>query len=222
MPIRTLKILSFLGASLALGTIASAQNAMTKAPTAADWAAMAKLPDFNGVWEVGTGRWRWWTRAGGAAGGAGAGGGAATVEPPLLVAQHQMEPQRIGRGRGGGGRGGRGRLRAGPSLTPAYAAKAAAMARQSADGPTANCLPPGLPGIMSQPYPLEFLLTPGKVTIISEAYTQVRHIYTDGRPLPADPDPTFYGTSIGHWDDDTLVVESVGFEDVPRGHQLPA
>lgn len=74
---------------------------------------------------------------------------------------------------------------------------------------------------MSQPYPLEFLLTPGKVTIISEAYTQVRHIYTDGRPLPADPDPSFYGTSIGHWDGDTLVAESVGFEDVPRGINFP-
>ena len=74
---------------------------------------------------------------------------------------------------------------------------------------------------MSQPYPLEFLLTPGKVTIISEAYTQVRHIYTDGRPLPADPDPTFYGTSIGHWEGNTLVAESVGFEDVPRGINFP-
>ncbi len=48
---------------------------------------------------------------------------------------------------------------------------------------------------MSQPYPLEFLMTPGLVTIISEAYTEVRSIYTDGRPLPEDPDPNFYGTS---------------------------
>ena len=67
---------------------------------------------------------------------------------------------------------------------------------------------------MGQPYPYEFLLTPGKVTIIGEAYMQVRHIYTDGRPLPADPDPTFNGTSIGRWEGDTLVVESIGFSDV--------
>ena len=40
---------------------------------------------------------------------------------------------------------------------------------------------------MGQPYPMEFLLTPGKVTIVIEAYQQVRHIYTDGRPLPEDP-----------------------------------
>lgn len=95
------------------------------------------------------------------------------------------------------------------------------MPRPSADGPTANCLPPGLPGIMTQPYPMEFLLTPGQVTIVIEAYSQVRHIYTDGRPLPSDPDPTFFGTSVGHWDGDTLVAESVGFEDVPRGINFP-
>jgi hypothetical protein len=86
---------------------------------------------------------------------------------------------------------------------------------------TANCLPPGLPGIMSQPYPYEFLLTPGQVTIISEAYTEVRHIYTDGRPLPEDPDPNFYGTSVGHWDGNTLVVDTVGFAQVPRGLNFP-
>jgi hypothetical protein len=57
---------------------------------------------------------------------------------------------------------------------------------------------------------MEFLLTPGKVTIVIEAYTQVRHIYTDGRKLPTEPDPRFYGTSIGHWEGDTLVAETVG------------
>jgi len=74
---------------------------------------------------------------------------------------------------------------------------------------------------MNQPYPIEILMTPGKVTIVIEAYTQVRHIYTDGRPLPADPDPLFYGTSVGHWEDDTLVVETVGLAQVPRGFAFP-
>ena len=68
-----------------------------------------------------------------------------------------------------------------------------------------------MPGIMGQPYPMEFLLTPGKVTIVIEAYTQVRHIYTDGRSLPDEPDPKFFGTSIGRWEGDTLVAETVGF-----------
>jgi hypothetical protein len=70
-----------------------------------------------------------------------------------------------------------------------------------------------MPGVMGQPYPYEFLMTPGKVTIIGEAYMQVRHIFTDGRPLPADPDPTFNGTSVGKWEGDTLVIDSIGFKD---------
>jgi hypothetical protein len=68
-----------------------------------------------------------------------------------------------------------------------------------------------MPGIMTQPYPMEFIVSPGKVTIVIEAYTQVRHIYTDGRKLPADPDPHYFGTSVGRWEGDTLVVETVGF-----------
>src|SRR6187397_1920468 len=116
----------------------------------------------------------------------------------------------VGPGGGGGGRG-RGAPQ-GPSLTPAAAAKRKelqSLGRE--DKETANCVPPGMPGIMGQPYPMEFLLTPGKVTIVIEAYTQVRHIYTDGRPLPEEPDPKFYGTSVGKWEGDTLVVETVGF-----------
>ena len=121
----------------------------------------------------------------------------------------------VARGRGGG-RGG-----AGLSLTPEAAARQAAfLASPPEDNQTANCLPPGMPGIMGQPYPMEFLLTPGKVTIVIEAYTQVRHIYTDGRPLPDDPDPGFFGTSVGRWEGKTLVVETVGFSpltDIARG-----
>lgn len=98
------------------------------------------------------------------------------------------------------------------TLTPAYAEmRAAYQADPPDDSTTANCVPPGMPGIMTQPYPIEFLFTPGKVTIVIEAYMQVRHIYTDGRPHPEDPDPTFMGHSIGHWEDDTLVIDTVGF-----------
>ncbi len=99
-------------------------------------------------------------------------------------------------------------------LTPAADARRKEMqakAGPTQDSPQANCLPPGMPAIMGQPYPMEFLLTPGKVTIVIEAYQQVRHIYTDGRLLPEDPDLKFHGTSIGRWDGDTLVVDTVGF-----------
>jgi len=74
----------------------------------------------------------------------------------------------------------------------------------------ANCVPPGLPGIMSQPYPIEFLYQPDKVVMLTEAYMQYRHIWTDGRAQPEDPDLTFLGHSTGRWEGDTLVVETVG------------
>ena len=74
-----------------------------------------------------------------------------------------------------------------------------------------NCLPPGMPSIMAVPqYPIEFFFTPGRVVVHHEAWMQWRNIYTDGRKHPDDLDPTFQGDSIGHWEGDTLVVETVG------------
>ncbi len=81
---------------------------------------------------------------------------------------------------------------------------------------SANCLPPGMPTIMFQPYDIEFLFTPGRVTIIQEAYMQVRRVFTDGRGHPAHLDPTFNGHSVGHWEGDTLVIDTVGL-----GHRTP-
>jgi len=162
-------------ASAIAASTAIAQGFKRPAPTAADWAALAKLPDFTGVWEISMG-----PRP-----------ATGIINPAIGVPS--MRPPQI-------------------SLTPDYAAKRQALlASAEQDNQSANCLPPGMPGIMSQPYPMEFLLTPGQVTIVIEAYSMVRHIYTDGRPLPDDPDPNFFGTSIGHWEGDTLVVESVGF-----------
>jgi hypothetical protein len=55
----------------------------------------------------------------------------------------------------------------------------------------------------------EFLFTPGRVTITNEAGL-IRRIYTDGRPLPANPEPSSSGTSVGHWEGQTLVIETIG------------
>jgi hypothetical protein len=104
----------------------------------------------------------------------------------------------------------------GPQLTPAAKAKLDAYnAKYKETGPPlyaqAHCLPPGMPGIMTQPYPIDISYQPGRVTIYTEAYEQSRWIYTDGRKLPDDPDPFFNGSSVGHWDGDTLVIETVGF-----------
>jgi hypothetical protein len=75
------------------------------------------------------------------------------------------------------------------------------------------CTPPGMPGIMGVgQYPIEFLFTPGRVTIHHEAWMQWRNVFTDGRPHPPDLDPTFYGDSIGHWDGGTLVVDTIGIK----------
>ena len=202
---RVLQVRSVLAlALLALGASAvhAQNNFIYKAPTPADWAALAKLPDFSGVWEVGFG-----PRPGGAPAAApgGRGDGAARGAGAGAPRGGGAGAPAAGRGRGGGG---------GPQLTPAADARRKelqAKAGNVQDSPAANCLPPGMPGIMGQPYPMEFLLTPGKVTIVIEAYQQVRHIYTDGRPLPDDPDLKFHGTSIGRWDGDTLVVDTVGF-----------
>src|SRR5580700_3006670 len=139
---QTSKILrGCLAAAFAFSTAAVAQNAITKSPTAADWAAMAKLPDFNGVWEAGGGGGGGARGAAGGAGGGPAAAGAARGTAAPAGRGTAGGPAAAGRGRGAGG-GGRGGGPAQPSLTPEYAAKAAAMPRASADGPTANCLPP--------------------------------------------------------------------------------
>lgn len=104
-----------------------------------------------------------------------------------------------------------------PKLTPAYAPQYAAYQEKNRTTPginfvseVANCVPPGLPGSMQQPYPIEFLFTPGRVTILIETDSMVRRVYTDGSALPADPEPSYQGTSVGHWEGDTLIIETTG------------
>ncbi len=110
-----------------------------------------------------------------------------------------------------------GRRPASPVLTEeAQAAYDTFLARQEAEGVDqflqVNCIPPGMPGIMRQPYPVEFLYSPGRVTVFAETYSQARRIYVDrSRDLPEDPDPLFNGTSVGFWEGDMLVVDTVGF-----------
>lgn len=125
-----------------------------------------------------------------------------------------------------------GRIQAQPKFTPeSQAIFEAFRAKQEAEGVSQSaqvrCLPPGMPNIMRQPYPLEFLFTPGRVTVLTETYSQARRIYTDGRELPDDPDFLFNGTSVGRWDGDTLLVDTVGFSPlihytpgVPHGEQM--
>ena len=78
--------------------------------------------------------------------------------------------------------------------------------------PALHCDPLGMPRIMG-PGPFEIIQIPGRILVLfEEAYTR-RTIWTDGRGLPKDPDPTWYGYSVGKWEGDTLVVDTIGFDD---------
>jgi hypothetical protein len=80
--------------------------------------------------------------------------------------------------------------------------------------PILHCDPIGFPRIMFLNTPFEFVQAPGRVIQFFEHEHEYRTIWTDGRALPADLDPTWYGYAIGHWEgDDTLVVESAGYND---------
>jgi len=74
-----------------------------------------------------------------------------------------------------------------------------------------HCFPTGMPSWMLITHnAFEILFTPGRVTILGEGDgNRLRRIYTDGRPHPADPDPSFHGHSIGHWENGTLFVDTV-------------
>ena len=80
--------------------------------------------------------------------------------------------------------------------------------------PILQCDPIGFPRIMYMPLPIEFIQVPGRVVQFFEREHEYRTIWTDGRSLPQDPDPTWFGYAVGHWEgDDTLVVESAGYND---------
>jgi len=78
------------------------------------------------------------------------------------------------------------------------------------------CVPDGVPRILATPYPFEIIQTPGQTTMIYELNHAVRVVTMD-KPLPKDeeliPYPYYDGHSVGHWEGDTLVVESAGFND---------
>jgi hypothetical protein len=138
------------------------------APTANDWAELAKLPDWSGIWV------------------------------PKINDQHLQLTTNP------------------PPWTPKAAAQITRMFSELKAGRPAplfvNCLPEGMPSWMLITHnALEVTFSPGRVMLLGESDgNRLRRIYTDGRPHPDDPDPTFHGHSIGHWEGDTLVVDTVG------------
>jgi hypothetical protein len=84
------------------------------------------------------------------------------------------------------------------------------------------CMPQGMPAMMQATFPMEILETPGQVTIIQEAFTQVRRIFLDV-PLPAvdEADPRYNGHSTGRWQGTTLVVTTIGVKEPSRMRDVP-
>src|SRR5690349_21111065 len=84
------------------------------------------------------------------------------------------------------------------------------------------CMPDGMPGMMQSTFPMEILETPGQVTIIQEAFNQVRRIYLNSA-LPAldDADPRYNGHSAGRWEGNTLVVQTIGIKETARFRNVP-
>ena len=116
-----------------------------------------------------------------------------------------------------------------PEYAKAYDAKRQADAEATKRGePPASaavlCSPYGMPRMMAvASYPVEILQTPGQITIVTEAFSEVRRVYMDEPQQPIDDvPPGYYGHSVGRWDGQTLVIDTVGIkETVPGYNNIP-
>ena len=97
------------------------------------------------------------------------------------------------------------------------------------DDPLAQCMPPGVPRINmsadAAPHPFKIVQTPALVVLLYEtsANSTFRQVFLDGRPSPSDPQPSWLGYSVGRWEGNTLVVDTIGFNgrswvDTAKGH----
>jgi hypothetical protein len=103
-----------------------------------------------------------------------------------------------------------------PSFQPWAAAKIKAMTPTELElgKASVNCIPRGVPGIfINNPYPIQLVETPGQLVQLVELLNNFRVIPTDGRPHDPDPDPTFDGDAVGHWEGDTLVIDVIALDE---------
>ena len=99
-----------------------------------------------------------------------------------------------------------------PEARVIYDKRKAALGRED---PEARCLPPGVPRMSTTPYPWSFVQTPKEIVIVYEGGAHVwRKIFMDGRSHDPKVEQTWLGDSIGHWEGDSLVVETVGQNDI--------
>jgi len=86
-------------------------------------------------------------------------------------------------------------------------------AENGKDDPTSHCLPGGIAKLHTAALLRKIVQVPGLIVFLTERNASYRQIFTDGRPLPEDPNPSWNGYSTGRWEGDTLVVETIGFMD---------
>jgi hypothetical protein len=99
-----------------------------------------------------------------------------------------------------------------PEAKALYDKRKAALGRED---PEARCLPPGVPRMSTTPYPWRIVQTPKLIVIVYEGGAHIwRQIFMDGRAHDPKVEQTWLGDSIGHWDGDTLVVETIGQNDI--------
>jgi len=134
------------------------------------------------------------------------------------------------------GRGGDPKLAA-PAATPlalkpdykkTYDARRAAETEASNRGeplatPSSTCVPYGVPSMMSVAvYPIEIIQTPKQVTIIAEAFSEVRRVYMNRPQMKIDDvPPGYYGRSVGRWEGDTLIIDTVGIKESVQYQRIP-
>jgi len=87
------------------------------------------------------------------------------------------------------------------------------LASNGMDDPGTHCLPIGFLRLYTDEFYRKIVQLPGLVLMLNERNTSYRQIFTDGRALPEDPNPSWNGYSVGRWDKDTLVIETNGFRD---------
>jgi hypothetical protein len=103
-------------------------------------------------------------------------------------------------------------LAPGEEIVMTEAAEKIYKSRQSKDDPEANCLPTGVP--RASPYPWRIVQTPTHMFFLFEGNIHsYRQIFIDGRKHDPDPDPTWYGDSVGTWNGDSIVIDTIGYND---------
>jgi hypothetical protein len=115
-----------------------------------------------------------------------------------------------------------------PEYAKEYEARRAAEAAANSRGEplataSSSCVPYGVPSMMSVAvYPIEIIQTPKQVTIVAEAFSEVRRIYMDKPQLKIDDvPPGYYGRSVGRWEGDTLLIDTVGIKESVRYQRMP-